>query len=340
MLALTLLAAATSVLPKPGELKSFGDWAVGCDNVRHCTAVSLMEMESGENQLTVAITRSGGRNDVAKLSIANIENRKPGDLSLVIDGTVTLGTAEIKGEDDPFSFDLTADGIAKLKAGRAVELRDTAGASLGGASLKGVVAALLFMDDRQGRAKTDTALIATGPMSGSGLSAPPPAPVVTNRLWAKGGTFALSSKDMTTLQQRTGCDAEDPQINPREAYRLDSRTWLALVPCGSGAYNFTSVPVLVTRGSISRKMKIAEFDYSPGFTEAGGPPVLVNADWDAATGQLSSFAKGRGLSDCGNAETYVWDGRRFRMISKIAMEECRGVIDWIPVWQAKVATRK
>jgi Protein of unknown function (DUF1176) len=340
MLALSLLAAVASLSPKPGELKSFGDWAVGCDNVRHCTAVSLMEMESGENQLTVTIARSGGQNDEAKLSIANIENRKPGELSLVVDGTVTLGSSFIKGEDDPFEISLSTDAIAHLKAGRSVELRDASGASLGGASLKGVVAALLYMDDHQGRAKSETAMIAKGSNAASSLPAPPPLPVVANKLWPKGGTFTLTPKDIAALQSRAGCDAEDNQINSREAYRLDSRTWLALVPCGSGAYNFSSVPVLVTRGSINRKMKIAEFDYVPGFTEAGGPPLLVNAGWDAATGQLSSYAKGRGLGDCGNAETYVWDGRRFRLISKIAMEECRGVIDWIPVWQAKVAKRK
>lgn len=339
MLALSLLAAATAMSPKPGELKSFGDWAVGCDNVRHCTAVSLMEMESGENQLTVTIVRSGGRSDVAKLSIANIENRKPGEFSLVVDGTATLGTAEIKNEEDPFSIELTSDGIAKLMAGRAVELRDVSGASLGGASLKGVIAALLYMDDLQGRAKGETALIAKGAATSSSLANPPAIPIVQNRVWPKGGTLPLSAKDIATLQARTGCDADDRQIASHDAYRLDNRTWLALVPCGAGAYNFTVVPVLVNRGSISRKMKIAEFDFSPGFTEAGGPPVLVNANWDAATGQLSSYAKGRGLSDCGNAETYVWDGRRFRLISKIAMEECRGVIDWIPVWQAKAVRR-
>ena len=71
--------------------------------------------------------------------------------------------------------------------------------------------------------------------------------------------------------------------------------WLALVPCGMGAYNLMSVPVLVTRGNVARRMKVAEFDFAPGFTEPGGPPVLVNAEWDASTGRLSSYAKGRGL---------------------------------------------
>jgi hypothetical protein len=327
------------VLPKPGELKSFEDWAVGCDNARQCTAVSLMEMESGENQLTVAITRGGGRKDAARLRIANIEDRKSGDLSLVADGTVVIGSASLKGQDAPFELDLPTEAIAKLKAAKTVELRDAAGVSLGGASLRGVVASLLYMDDRQGRAKSETALIAVGQRPAASLTAPPPIPVIPTKFRPNGPHFKLSTKDIASLQARTSCDAEPGVSDGHEAYHLSGSTWLALVPCGSGAYNFMSVPVLVNR-SIGRRMKIATFDFAPGFTEVGGPPMLVNADWDSATGQLSSYAKGRGLGDCGSAETYTWDGSKFRLLSKIAMEECRGVIDWIPVWQATTQTRK
>ena len=162
MLAFLMLTAATAMLPKPGDLKSFGDWSIGCDNVHRCTAVSLMEMESGENQLTVAVTRGGDRADMPRLSIANIETRRPGELTMVVDGTVTLGSATPRGEDAPFELTLTPSMIAALKVGKAMELRDAGGASLGGASLKGIVAALLYMDDRQGRAKSETALVASG----------------------------------------------------------------------------------------------------------------------------------------------------------------------------------
>jgi hypothetical protein len=339
MLAFYVLAAAAAVLPKPGELKSFEDWAVGCDNARQCTALSLMEMESGENQLTVAIIRSGGRKDAARLRIANIEDRKSGDLSLVADGTLIIGSASLKSQDAPFELDLPTDAITKLKAAKTVELRDAAGVSLGGASLRGVVAAMLYMDDRQGRAKSETALIAVGQRPAASLTAAPPIPVIPSKSRPNGPHFRLSAKDIASLQARTACDVEPGASDGHEAYHLNGSTWLALVPCGSGAYNFMSVPVLVNR-SIGRRMKIATFDFAPGFTEVGGPPLLVNADWDAATGQLSSYAKGRGLGDCGSAETYTWDGSKFRLLSKIAMEECRGVIDWIPVWQATIQTRK
>lgn len=339
MLAFVMLAAAASVLPRPGELKSFDDWAVGCDNVQSCTAVSLMEMESGENQLTVKIIRNGGRTEAARLSIANIENRSSGALSLVVDGTIAVGAAQID-EDTPFGISLDAAAIQKLGVGRSVELRNAEGASLGGASLKGILAALRYMDEKQGRANTANALVAIGNLPPTSMAPPPPLPVIQSVPIKVGRTMPLTPRDITALQVRTACETDRGQAEANTAYRLDNRTWLALVPCGSGAYNFTSVPVLVTRGSVSRRMKLAEFDFAPGFTDVDGTPLLVNAEWDPMSGTLSSFAKGRGLGDCGNAESYVWDGRKFRLVSRTAMEECRGVIEWIPVWQAKAARRK
>jgi hypothetical protein len=32
----------------------------------------------------------------------------------------------------------------------------------------------------------------------------------------------------------------------------------------------------------------------------------------------------------------VWDGAMFRLTSATAMGECRGSVDWIPIWRAEV----
>ena len=47
MIAALLLATAT---PDPGALKTFGDWAVGCDNARRCEAAALAP--DGEDRAT------------------------------------------------------------------------------------------------------------------------------------------------------------------------------------------------------------------------------------------------------------------------------------------------
>ena len=61
MLLLALLAAAVSpqqAVPRPGELKTFRDWTVGCDNGRACHATSLMpEGEIADSPLTMSIKR-------------------------------------------------------------------------------------------------------------------------------------------------------------------------------------------------------------------------------------------------------------------------------------------
>ena len=108
-----------------------------------------------------------------------------------------------------------------------------------------------------------------------------------------------------------------------------------LIPCGAGAYNYSSVPYVVTGG----KAVLAAFDAVPGWGGEGGPPMLVNAGFDAKTGELGSYAKGRGIGDCGSAETYVWDGTRFRLTEARAMGECRGSINWLTVWRAKAVPR-
>jgi hypothetical protein len=49
--------------------------------------------------------------------------------------------------------------------------------------------------------------------------------------------------------------------------------------------------------------------------------------------------KGRGIGDCGGSQHYVWDGTEFRLVAVEEMGECRGVVDFISVWRARVVER-
>ncbi|HTG39817.1 DUF1176 domain-containing protein [Sphingomonas sp.] len=49
---------------------------------------------------------------------------------------------------------------------------------------------------------------------------------------------------------------------------------------------------------------------------------------------LASYAKGRGIGDCGVSQRFIWDGPRFRLIEQAEMSECRGSIDYITTWRA------
>ena len=43
------------------------------------------------------------------------------------------------------------------------------------------------------------------------------------------------------------------------------------------------------------------------------------------------------IGDCGGSETYVWDGKRFRLTEATSMGECRGAWHWIRTWSARVS---
>ena len=342
MLAILTLAAAMATAPRPGDLKSFGDWTVGCDNGRACMAVSLMEMESGENQLTVEINRDALPQAVAQIRIPNIELEEPGaPVHILLDTGRVAATALLPKEGGPLSLKADAALIAKLANAQRVSLRDDKRRSLGTASLKGLTLALDYIDKQQGRTGTVTALVRRGTKPDSSVPKAPALPIIQAQEKAPAETQILPVGDVISLQKRTGCDARGEPPRPLEMRRLDGRNWLPLLPCGSSPYNIVTAPILISSKWFGkgRRMKIAEFDILPGLGQADGLPLVSNAVWDAMAGELASFAKGRGLGDCGSAETYIWDGRRFRLVTQVAMAECRGVLDWSPTWRATVRPR-
>jgi hypothetical protein len=208
---------------------------------------------------------------------------------------------------------------------------------LGTPSLAGSGAALRYMDARQGRAGTSTALVATGTLGPLAVR-PAPASVIVRRAIIPVGPAPapLWREELTALGTFTGCAEEMKAGEPPELSRLSRTETLVLVPCGAGAYNITVVPVIATGVAGRRAFRLADFDYKPAFGEPGAAFVLVNASWSAERSELSSFAKGRGIGDCGSGETYVWDGARFRLTQATAMDECRGAWRWIRTWTAQV----
>jgi hypothetical protein len=248
------------------------------------------------------------------------------DGKAVLSGTTASGSLVVTGVQAGQLVD------AMLK-GQAMTLRGGDGKVLTEASLKGISATLRYFDAAQGRAGTTTALVAKGAKAGP-IPAAPAAPRIAS-VRPTGKPEALSAAVRVAMGKQSDCDEAyaggegDPPKT--ETYALGGGKTLALVPCGSGAYNYSSVPFVVQNG----KAVVARFDQVPGWTQAEGIATLVNADWDSAKGQLSSYMKGRGLGDCGNSEVYVWDGAMFRLIEARAMGECRGSTNWLRIWKAE-----
>lgn len=334
MLMSLIIAAAALAAPQPGTLRTFADWTVGCDNGRMCQAVALLPRD-GADGATLALKRGP---EAAARSVIWVTLRNEGAESpayLAVDGrrfdlALDAASQSLRVRD--------GQNVARL-LGQAtrIEALDRRGRVLGVVSARGSAAALLAMDVDQRRAGTIGALVRRGsatnvpPAPALPTIISPPVPARAARALGDGRVRQLLGPGLT------GCD--DAQGREVTTVRLDARTSLTLAthPCGNGAYNVFSTPFLVDeRGRVTR----ARFDSEPGMQPESGGATLVNADWDAARRRLTSFAKARGIGDCGSTQAYAWDGSRFRLVEQSVMGECRGSTDYITTWRARVVGRR
>lgn len=326
-LALVLTAPAAAETPRPGTLRTFGDWIVGCDNGRACHAVALVpETDDRDHYLLLVLTRGGGGTDRARLSVP-LDPKPAGLPVLLVDGRFAARVA---------STDVTLDRAlaAALANGATVALGDGRTPPVASASLKGLAAAMLWMDERQGRIGTVGALRRPGTRPDATVVAPTlPLVTIPPRGSAPPRTLSVAAATAAIGKDAAECDYAVTRVVPK-AYRLDAGHTLVLVdhPCGNGAYNlYTSVFVLDAAGRRRR----AAFDMPVSMGETD----LVTGGWDAKARRLSSYARGRGIGDCGIQQSYAWDGARFRLVEQTEMNECRGSTDYIPTWRARVAER-
>lgn len=332
---LIMLALAVQATPAPGPVKVFGDWAVACDNTRLCEATSLpipaKDTDVEVTSMLMSIVRGAGSDGELRIQ-AESEGTAP--VALQIDGR-EVAAANSSGPEVIFTGAAAEQAVRAMTNGASATLV-TGGRTLGKVSLAGVAATLRFIDAQQGRAGTVTALVARGNRPSSAVPTPPAAPRIGQVRWS-GTAATLTPALARSLVQISKCDAEiDPANQPIKTLAIGEGKTLVLIPCGAGAYNFSSVPLIIASG----RAALARFDSPPGFTKAGDAiATLVNAGWDGKTGELSSYSKGRGIGDCGSAERYVFDGTRFRMVESRQMSECRGSTNWLRTWVATPTVR-
>jgi hypothetical protein len=324
MIALALALAAS----QPGALKTFGDWTVGCDNGRACQAVALLPEEGDGEGATLTLTRGPE---------ANAE-------------PVVWVTAQVEGAQSPQQLVIDAKSLPLALDGNSERLlvRDGLGAArmLGQAtsivavgpgggpripvSARGSAAALLYMDEQQGRLNSTSALVRRG--AGQRVPPPPPLPIIKAPPSSAKAPRRLSEARVRQLLGREITQCEYAQELWIQNARLDARHSLVLAshPCGNGAYNSVNSAYVVDE---SGRVAPARFHKLAGDTSHD---ALVGAGWDAETRRLGTFSKGRGVGDCGFGQTFAWDGRMFRLVEQIEMNECRGSMDYITTWRAVV----
>jgi Protein of unknown function (DUF1176) len=190
-------------------------------------------------------------------------------------------------------------------------------------SLSGLVASGRAMDAQQGRTGTLTALIDMGRRPASTVPPAPAKPVIVAQPFTPRARVAPPAA-LLRLRQSECDDSEryDPGATNITAYTLDRTRILWSVPCGAGAYNVWNRFYIQKP---DRSLTPVSFTgLAPrDETDAYGP---VNPSIDPQRGMVTAFSKGRGLGDCGTAETFAWSGQAFVLTSARAMLPCGGII--------------
>ncbi len=330
-LAVILAWPAIAAQPVYREIK---DFVVACDNGGACQALGLAQ-EDGGDPLLLDLRRDAGSAGGATLRLSAARRFAARDLR--VEGQATALSSlpwRDAGDDAGGALELQdAGAIAKF-----VDLARNADAIAIGhgddaqtLSLSGFSAALLLIDETQGRLGNETAWLRRGARPASSV---PPAPALPSLPPAQ-ATAALSGTEATRLiaavRRQQGksiaseeCDAPHRDISPDLAYALSGGEALVLLNCFNGAYQSSSLGFRIDRGGrapvrrlvLQGPIKIGE--------DGGRIDYFTNADYDPATATLLHSAKGRGLADCGEAATWRFDGREFRLASYSYLGRCSG----------------
>jgi hypothetical protein len=313
---------------------SFRDWWAGCDERRSCWAFGFPQAEAvGGAFLRIERTGQPTAEPVVLLAVQQEgSGRAPLRVRVAFDDgpELRLDLPARAADDSPHRIAEVREPaaaralVAALQRGRTLKLRVGSGEEAQ-VSLNGATAALLWLDDQQKRVGTTTALARPGPRAASSIPPAPPRAVVRAAPAASQAGLPTRFPQFVAAQPEVrACLGELFSDFAREPLiaRLDARTVLYGVPCGEGAYNLGRRFYLGDASGAGWRR--AEFD-DAGARGPYGSEGLVNADYDAATGILSAFNKGRGVGDCGEITKWAWDGRRFVLTELTTMPKCGGV---------------
>jgi hypothetical protein len=322
-------AAAVAVAPTP-QPAQFGNWIVACDNARHCEAIGqpreFPAANSGVNW-TVHVARGADATASADVeAFPAFEEAVP--VRLRIDGKTSRFAFGANGE----ALGDAASLLLALAGARKVEAIDASGKVVGTIPVSGASAALRWMDDRQKRVGTVSALIARGSRPASDVPPPPPLPRIAQPPISQAPARTLSATYLREIWQRGDCDRESPDV---ETYRLDAAHSVGIVGCIQGAYQGSSLVVVIDETGRWRPAPIEQPAPLPEGAEPYDAYMLTEAEYSDDARMLTMHAKGRGLADCGESASWVWDGKMFRLASYAALEECGGAPPetWLSRWQ-------
>lgn len=323
-----LITAATLSFPALAAPASVSfehkDWQVVCDNTLTCRAAGYSVEDDPTG--SVLMTRKAGPQTpvTVQVVLADMDESEPPSsptkLALWINGK-SLG-ALTPGDNDTWRLtdEQAAQMIAAVKGSGKVEFRG--GAKPFVLSGDGASAALLKVDDVQGRIGTPGALSKKGNKSETSVTAAIAAPVIQAATVSKGEARTLSAAEAKKLTPQLlatlGKDDEcDRLANPEEETvkgdndltltPLDARHGLVSALCWRAAYN-EGYGYWVVDNALQEK-----------------PQFVTSSGTDYSNGAITLAQRGRGIGDCWASAEWVWDGEAFRRSSEGTTGLCRGI---------------
>jgi hypothetical protein len=275
----------------------------------------------------LVISRGAGPSGSLSVDVVWGERLDPDTIR--IDDEKPLGRPwELADENRAASID-GGDALAFVRA-----MRDAKTVSWSGSghasriSLRGLAAALIAMDEAQGRIGNVTALGRPGPRPAATTPVPVLPPIIRPgpKPAPLPGAAALI-RTVRRLQVRTlaahECDQE-PGIGD-SADPLDMASAIVLLGCGRFAYQTSVLAFIVPRTHPEKaKLLVLPDPSTSAMPDPESRGEYVEGSYDAASHVFSQYSKGRGLADCGSGEEWTFDGTRFRLSSYTFQQRCGG----------------
>ena len=179
LVALTMAPAASAATPVYREIK---DWVVACDNTARCEAIGMQE---GYPQLILRLVVDAGPSGEPELSL---ESEAPvAGRVLRLDGARFAASSLLQPATGDEGVQRIGHDGAQVRAfldavRNGTDLRAGIGEGAPSASLAGLSAALLLIDETQGRLGTTTALLRRGTLPAARVPAAPAAPTTASAI--------------------------------------------------------------------------------------------------------------------------------------------------------------
>ncbi|MDB5957233.1 DUF1176 domain-containing protein [Ramlibacter sp.] len=290
------------------------DWQLVCDNTRTCRAAGY-QAEGVEPAVSVLLTREAGRGHAVTgqvmLGPLDASSAKLPPLTLQIGGKA-LGPLAVTGAEEAAVLSPPQVAAVLDALVHTADIAVAGGGQRWHLSGAGAAAALLKMDEAQGRLGTPGAVVRKGTRREDAVLPPLPKPAV--QAVALPPAHARDARLVATILPRLRpspkiCPDYSEPAEPAKIWRLDGGKLLFSMRCWLAAYN-------------------AGYGYWVVNDKPPYQPVLVTTDgtdFEPETSRIIAMQKGRGPADCFSMEQWVWDGARFVHTASGTTGLCRGV---------------